>query len=38
MKEEKLNLEGLKFVSAKLTEKDIEEHKEMLKKLIHLFG
>ena len=33
MKEEKLGLEELKFVSAKLTEKDRGEHKEMLKKI-----
>lgn len=34
MKEVKLNLEDLKFVSAKLTEKDREEHKKMLKKIV----
>ena len=33
MKEEKLGFEELKFVSAKLTEKDRGEHKEMLKKI-----
>ena len=32
-KEEKQSLEELKFEIAKLTEKDKEEHKEMLKKI-----
>jgi len=31
--EEKESIEGLKFTSIKLTEKDLEDHKEMLKKI-----
>mgnify|MGYP001476448249 FL=1 len=32
-KEEKESIKGLKFASIKLTEKDLEDHKEMLKKI-----
>ncbi|MBH87717.1 MAG: DNA polymerase III subunit epsilon [Pelagibacterales bacterium] len=32
-KEEKESIEGLKFTSIKLTEKDLEDHREMLKKI-----